>query len=85
MNKAGRLKCDNVERTKASCCRKFQILDSDNFIDPREGDSDVAYWSTITQATSNDLVADVNKATQAVLILNEKSIKPTDKISFVQE
>lgn len=77
--------CGTVERTKASCCRKFQILDSDNFIDPREGDACVAYWSTITQATSNDLVADVNKATQAVLILNEKSIKPTDKISFVQE
>lgn len=36
--------------------------------------------------TSNDdLVADVNKATQAVLTLNGKSIKPTDIISFVQE
>lgn len=62
--------CGTVERTKASCCRKFQILDSDNFIDPREGDACVAYWSTITQATYDDLVADVNKATQAVLTLN---------------
>lgn len=36
--------------------------------------------------TSNDdLVADVNKAIQALLILNGKFIKPTDKILFVQE